>query len=46
MYFLTIITNMFQTIDFSFVECQVGIDNERTKGHPNKIKIMEDVNDE
>jgi hypothetical protein len=37
---------MFQTLDFTFFECYVGINHEGTKGHPKKIKIMKDINDE
>jgi hypothetical protein len=46
MYFLTIIINMFQTFDFAFVECSIGTENKGGKGHPKKIKIMKDVNDD
>jgi hypothetical protein len=44
MHLLTIITNMFQTFDFSFVECCVGNDTEGIE-YPRKIKIMKYVND-
>jgi hypothetical protein len=30
MYFLTIIANMFQTFDFTYVECCAGTNNEGT----------------
>ena len=45
MYFLTRITNMFQTLHFTFVECCATTDSEGMKCFPKKIKIMKDVND-
>ena len=41
MYFLTIVTDMFQTFDFAYVECCEGNKREGTQGPRKKIKNNE-----
>ena len=46
MNFLTLIANMFETLNFTFFKCCKRNNNEGTKCCPKKIKIVKDVNDD